>query len=123
MAPQGTLVDPTPTVQPSALAPAGASHNPFIPVALLIFLGLCFAYTFSYILYRIVMSRRRESEDDIPDSPDRGVSQFMSTSSFVRVRCIAVTVAHRCYLPRRRPPHVEFWPQSQVYSSHSGRVT
>ena len=94
MAPQGTLVDPTPTVQPSALAPAGAGHKPFIPVALLIFLGLCFAYTFSYVLYRIVMSRRRESEDDIPDSPDRGVSQFMSTSSSVRVRCIAVTVAH-----------------------------
>ncbi|KAI9572483.1 hypothetical protein HD554DRAFT_2065448 [Boletus coccyginus] len=81
MAPQATLVDPTSPVQSSAfstLAPANADHKPFIPVALLIFLGLCLAYTFSYVLYRIVMSRRRESEDDIPDSPDRGVSQFMN---------------------------------------------
>ncbi|KAH0839501.1 hypothetical protein J3R83DRAFT_335 [Lanmaoa asiatica] len=81
MAPQVTPLVPTPAVQSSALstpAPANASHKPFIPVALLIFLGLCLAYTLSYVLYRIVMSRRRESEDDIPDSPDRGVSQFMN---------------------------------------------
>jgi len=89
MAPQATLVDPTPSVQSSAfstLAPANPDHKPFIPVALLIFLGLCFAYTFSYVLYRIVMSRRRESDSDVPDSPDRGVSQFMSTSSFARLQ-------------------------------------
>lgn len=81
MAPQATQ-----TVQSYALstpAPADASHKPFIPVALLIFLGLCLAYTLSYVFYRIVMSRRRESEELVPDSPDRGVSQFMSTFPFV----------------------------------------
>lgn len=83
MAPQATMVVPNPTVESSALltpGPANTSHKPFAPVTLFIFLGLCLAYTFSYILYRIVMSRRRESKDDIPDSPDRGVSQFMSMS-------------------------------------------
>ncbi|KAG8218212.1 hypothetical protein J3R82DRAFT_3775 [Butyriboletus roseoflavus] len=81
MAPQATLVVPTPTAQSSVLppsAPANDSHKPFIPVTLLVFLGLCLAYTLSYVLYRIIMSRRRESEGDIPDSPDRGVSQFMN---------------------------------------------
>ncbi|KAF8131034.1 hypothetical protein EV363DRAFT_193113 [Boletus edulis] len=85
MAPQASLVDPTPTV--SALStPGNPSHQTWMPAMLFIFLGLCLAYTFSYVLYRIVMSRRLASQDDVPDTPDRGVSQFMSTSSFVRLQ-------------------------------------
>lgn len=89
MAPQATPVVPTPAVQSSALsapAPANGGHKPFIPVTLSIFLGLCLAYTLSYVLYRIIMSRKRGSEGAVPDSPDRGVSQFMSTSPSVRVQ-------------------------------------
>lgn len=94
MAPQATTIVPTAAVESSAFptpAPVDASHKPFVPVTLLIFLGLCLAYTFSYVLYRIIMSRRRESADDIPDSPDRGVSQFMSMLPFVRIQCISMT--------------------------------
>ncbi|KAG6374884.1 hypothetical protein JVT61DRAFT_3613 [Boletus reticuloceps] len=75
MAPQASLVDPTPTLQSSAVS---TPHQTWMPAMLFIFLGLCLAYTFSYVLYRIIMSRRLASQDDVPDTPDRGVSQFMN---------------------------------------------
>lgn len=81
MAPQASLVVPTSTVSPTPTPPSVPKPWVPIPVAFAIFIGVCLAYTLSYVLYRVVMSRRRESPDDIPDSPDRGVSQFMSTSS------------------------------------------
>ena len=89
MAPQATLVFPTPTLQSSALPtppPGNTSHKPFIPVALLSFLGLCFAYTFSYALYRLVKSRSRGSKEDTLHSSDRGVSQFISMLPFVTIQ-------------------------------------
>ncbi|KIK78784.1 hypothetical protein PAXRUDRAFT_309945 [Paxillus rubicundulus Ve08.2h10] len=81
MAPQAAAVTPPAMAHPSATsAPTGGntSHKPFVPVALLIFLSLCLAYTFSYLLYRYIMAHRRGSQDVTPDSPDRGVSKFMN---------------------------------------------
>ncbi|KAG9317005.1 hypothetical protein JVU11DRAFT_1185 [Chiua virens] len=81
MAPRTTST-PTPTSQSSSgSTPAhsdAASAKAFIPELLLIFFGLCFAYTLSYVIYRIVKARRRQSANDIPDSPDRGVTRFMN---------------------------------------------
>ncbi|KAF8835909.1 hypothetical protein BDN67DRAFT_1015131 [Paxillus ammoniavirescens] len=81
MAPQAAAVTSATMAHPSATsAPTGSStsHKPFVPVALLIFLSLCLAYTFSYLLYRYIMAYRRGSQGDTPDSPDRGVSKFMN---------------------------------------------
>ncbi|KAF9224466.1 hypothetical protein BS17DRAFT_779855 [Gyrodon lividus] len=83
MAPQAAVVTSTTMAmaQPSAIsAPTGSntSHKPPVPVALFIFLGLCLAYTFSYLLYRYIMAHKRDTQGDAPDSPDRGVSKFMN---------------------------------------------
>jgi hypothetical protein len=96
MAPQAAAATSATMAHPSATsAPTGSntSHKPFVPIGFLIFLSLCLAYTFSYLLYRYIMAYRRGSQGDTPDSPDRGVSKFMSASllSWWRVACSDAT--------------------------------
>ena len=120
MAPQATLVVPTPTASAAVSTNAAArpGRKPFVPELLLIFLGVCLAYTLSYVLYRIVMARRRASHQDNPDTPDRGVSRFMSMSPLFAYQMMSVLSSFQMALASPSILVTSLLPRRQIRTSH-----
>ncbi|KAF9236428.1 hypothetical protein BU15DRAFT_77002 [Melanogaster broomeanus] len=73
MAPQA-LAASTTMAQPSATLATTGSTTCHKPVVVLIVIGLCLVYTFSYLLHRYMTARRLGTRDGVSDSPERDVS-------------------------------------------------